>query len=221
MKKIITSFTLLLAIVTTASAQLNIKKVNSVSERFYKDTWVTVTWDGSAFMFNSSDPVTALTLSFTLGKDKTSALTTLQQIYDWFKTAENKTSITFEDNGTDITLYKADGMEIVISTGDPEFIRKEFNRRISGALVGTYQYKKKESTPHFSYIREKALLRPIEAISALTDPKYGATSTPVLAEQISETPEESVAKDTIVVQTPTDSTASVVAQPTDTTRTQR
>ena len=106
---------------------------------------------------NSSDPTTALTLSFTLGKDKSSALTTLQQIYDWFESAENKTSITFEDDGNEITLYKQDGMQIIITTGDAEFARKEYNRRLSGALVGTMQYKKKESTPHLSFIVKKAL----------------------------------------------------------------
>lgn len=175
MKRILISSIFLLCALFTASAQLNIKSTNSVSERFYKDTWATVTWNGSAFMFNSSDPTTALTLSFTLGKDKTSALTTLQQIYDWFESAENKTSITFEDDGNEITLYKQDGMQIIITTGDAEFARKEYNRRLSGALVGTMQYKKKESTPHLSFIIKKALVRSIEAISALADPKYGVT----------------------------------------------
>ena len=126
-------------------------------------------------MFNSSDPLTALTLSFTLGMDKTSALTTLQQIYDWFESAEKKSSITFEDDGNEITLYKQDNKEIIITTGDADYVRKEYSRRLSGALVGGIQYMKKESTPHFSYITKKALESSIDAISALTDPKYGTT----------------------------------------------
>lgn len=201
MKKIITSFVLLLTIVSSASAQLNIKSSNSVSERFYKDTWATVTWNGSAFMFNSSDPNTALTLSFTLGKDKASALTTLQQIYDWFEGAENKTSITFEDDGNDITLYKQDGLQILITTGDSEFARKEYSRRLSGALVGVSQYKKKEATPHFSYIQKKALVRSIEAITALTEPKYGVTP---VKEKV--TDEEPVAVPVPETESPVDTT---------------
>lgn len=176
MKKIILTIILLFVIITTASAQLNIKSSSSKSERFYKDNWVTITWNGNAFMFNSSDPNTALTLSFTLGNNKESALITLNQIYDWFESAEKKTSITFEDNGNEITLYKQDGLQIIISTGDSEFIRKEYSRRISGMLIGTQQYKKKESTPHFSFIKKKALVNGIEEISALTDPKYSITS---------------------------------------------
>ena len=39
--------------------------------------------------------------------------------------------------------------------------------------MGGVQYKKKEATPHFSYIQKKALVKTIEAISALSDSKYG------------------------------------------------
>lgn len=183
MKKIISTIILLFVIITTASAQLNIKSSSSKTERFYKDNWATITWNGNAFMFNSSDPVTALTLSFTLGNNKESALITLSQIYDWFESAEKKTSITFEDNGNEITLYKQDGLQIIISTGDPEFIRKEYSRRISGALIGSPQYRKKESTPHFSFIQKKALVKGIEEISALTEPQYGITSNDNLESQ--------------------------------------
>ena len=156
----------------TAFAQLNITSTSSRAEQFYHDQWITESWNGSAFIATSSDPVTALSLTFTLGADKASALTTLQQISKWFKGADSKSSITFEDNGKQITLYKQDNLQIIISTGDPEFIRKEYTRRLSGALIGTVQYKKKESTPHFSFITKNALEKMIWNTYTITDPKY-------------------------------------------------
>lgn len=172
MKKILLVFVLLYSTLSLAHAQLKIKSTGSESERFYKDTWATITWNGSSFMFNSSDPVTGLTLSFTLGVNKSAALTTLNQMCDFLDNSGNKASITFEDNGREITLYKIDAYEIGISNGDAEFIRKETSRRISGAILGTPQYAKKESTPHYSFIKKKALVESIEALSALSDPKY-------------------------------------------------
>lgn len=171
MKKIVVSV-LIFSISLISFAQLNIKSTSNKSDQIYKDTWATVTWNGSAFMLNSSDPVTALTLSITLGPDKAHALTTLNQIKEWFYSVETKSAITFEDDGREITLYKTASIEMVISNGDAEYIRKETSRRISGALLGTSQYAKKEATPHYSFIKERALLSMIENISALSDPKY-------------------------------------------------
>ena len=206
MKKFISTFILLFAIIATASAQLNIKSSSSGSERFYRDTWASVSWNGKAFIFNSSDPNTALTLSFTLGKDKETAILTLNQILDWFEKAAKKESITFEDDGQEITLYKQDGVQIIISNGDCEFIRREYSRRITGALVGGVQYKKKEATPHFSFIQKKALVKTIEAISALSDSKYG-NSAKVTVEP------ESQQEDTTVQPADTDSSQSAETNP--------
>lgn len=161
-----------LFIICSAFAQLNITSSGSKNETFYKDTWSTVTWNGKAFMFNSSDPVTGLTLSFTLGNIRSSAVTTLNQIFDFLEESESKSFITFEDNGKEITLYKIDSYELGISNGDAEYIRKETSRRISGALLGTQQYSKKDSTPHYSFIKRKALVESIETLTYLSDPKY-------------------------------------------------
>lgn len=70
---------------------------------------------------------------------------------------KKKSLITFEDDGNEITLYKQDNKEIIITTGDADYVRKEYSRRLSGALVGGIQYMKKEPTPHFSYITKKAI----------------------------------------------------------------
>ena len=172
MKKIILFLATALCLSGMAFAQLNIKSTSSKSETLYRDMWVSCSWNGSAFIMTSSDPQTSLSLSFTLGEDKASAYKTVYQIISWFDGAENKSSITFEDNGTDITLYKQDGAQIIISTGDAEFIRKEYSRRISGALAGTPQYRKDQRTPHLSFITNNAINEISRRIWTLTDPKY-------------------------------------------------
>lgn len=172
MKKIILIVVAICGLCFTSFAQLNIKSTSSKSETLYRDMWVSCSWNGAAFIMTSSDPQTSLSLTFTLGGDKASAYKTVYQIISWFDSAENKSSITFEDGGNDITLYKQDGAQIIISTGDAEFIRKEYSRRISGALAGTPQYRKDERTPHLSFITDKAINEISRRIWTLTDPKY-------------------------------------------------
>lgn len=153
-------------------AQLNIKNSSSKEERFYKDNWAQIVWNGNAFMFHSTDPETGMSLVFSLGSNREETITTLKDIQDWIDNTDKKSSITFEVDGMDITLYKPDNLQIIITTGDAVYAQKEYSQRLSGAVLGTAGYKRKEATPHFSFIQKKLLPNAIRTISELTDEKY-------------------------------------------------
>lgn len=170
MKRIIILICFIIASLN-AFAQLNITSSGSKSERFYKDQYLTVSWTGKEFLLNASDPVTALSIPVTLGITKTQAIMSIVQILDWVESSENQSYITIENNGEDILLYKRSGY-ICISNGDPDYVRKEMNRRLTSALAGGGAYRKKEATPVLSFITQKALRKIHEALEALNDPKY-------------------------------------------------
>lgn len=147
----------------------------SKADRIYKDNWCTITWNDSAFVFNSLDTETNHILSFTLGKNKASAIAKLEKMLEWYEEAEVKESVTFREGATNITFYKADVFKMIISDGDVEFCKSEFSKRLEGFtfVLGEAELDKRASAHHYSFLQKKALTKPITTIAALKDPKYG------------------------------------------------
>lgn len=155
-----------------AFAQLNIKSTETSEDTFYKDHWSQIIWDGNAFVFHSTDSKSGRSLTFILGSNKEKAIATLTDIQNWFDTAAKKSAITFEDNGRELTLYKQDNHQIVITTGDAVYAHKEFVRRAANSVVTSVGYMLQDSTPHFSLIKKDLFPKAIGKISELTEEKY-------------------------------------------------
>lgn len=150
-------------------------KQSSKADRIYKDNWATVTWCDSVFVFNSIDTETNHVLTFTLGKNKASAIAKLEKMLEWYEEAEVKEHVTFREGAKNITFFKASVIKMIISDGDVEFCKNEYSKRLEGFtfVLGEDEIDKRDSQHHYSQLLKKALTKPIQTISGLTDPKYG------------------------------------------------
>lgn len=168
MRKLIATL-LLLTVVVTAYAQT--KK----EDRIYKDNWSTVTWNGTDFVFNSIDTETHHVLSFTLGPNKAAAIAKLEKMLEWYEEAETKDHVTFPNGPTQITLYKASELKMVISDGDLEFCKSEYSKRLEGFtfVLGEAEIDRRAEAHHYSLLQKRALTKSAASIAALKDPKFG------------------------------------------------
>lgn len=164
----ITAFLSLLLVSMAAFAQ-------SKSDRIYKDNWSNISWCDSVFVFNSIDTETHHVLSFTLGRDKASAIAKLEKMLEWYEEAELKDHVTFREGSTLITFYKASELKMIISDGDVDFCKSEYSKRLEGFtfVMGEAEIGKREEKPHYSLLQKRALTKPVSTIAALKDPKYG------------------------------------------------
>lgn len=147
----------------------------SKADRIYKDNWSNVTWSGSAFIFNSIDTETHHVLSFTLGKDKASAIAKLEKMLEWYEEAEMKDHVTFREGSTQITFYKASELKMIISDGDVDFCKSEYSKRLEGFtfVLGEAEIDKRAEAHHYSLLQKRALTKSAASIAALKDPKFG------------------------------------------------
>ena len=152
-----------------ANAQLSVKSSSTKDDIISKDMYCSVRYTSNEGYFLITTDVaqnTHNTLSLFLGKDSTSAKLTLNDLYDWFTTTENKSSLVVTDTKTneDLTLYRVMRKTYIMTNGDAEYARKVYNKLVMNQTVGTPKSKNNGNSPIMGYITEKVLK---EALSIL------------------------------------------------------
>lgn len=152
-----------------ANAQLSVKSSTTKDDMISKDMYCSVRHIPNEGYFLTTTDVaqnTHSTLSLFLGKDNASAKLTLNDLYDWFTTAENKSSLVVTDtkSNEELTLYRVIKKTYIITNGDAEYARKVYNKLIMNQTIGTPKSKSNGSSPIMGYITEKVLK---EALSIL------------------------------------------------------
>ena len=151
-----------------ANAQLSVKSSSTKDDMISKDMYCSVRYipNEGYFLITTDAQNTQKLLSLFLGKDNASAKLTLNDLYVWFTTAENKSSLVVTDNKSnkDLTLYRVMKKTYIMTNGDAEYARKRYNNLIMSKTIGTPANKELEFSPTMGYITEKVLK---EALSIL------------------------------------------------------
>lgn len=117
----------------------------------------------------SSDKLqgTNATLELFLGKDKESALMTLNDLYNWFEAAKNKSSVVVKDakSGESLTLYRVSKGTYLITDGDAEYARRTYNQSLTSSIAGGVKQKNNAASPVVGYVTAKVMKGAIAKLS--------------------------------------------------------
>lgn len=118
---------LALCLSISAMAQLNIQSSSTKEDIITKGPYGSIRLTADGYVLHSTDNIhnTNAIISLLLGKDKASAITTINQLVQWCADSKNKATITVLDelSGEEVTIYKVNGSSMAISTGGEEYIR--------------------------------------------------------------------------------------------------
>ena len=162
MKKFFILCLMALAVCVNANAQLSVKSSSTKDDIISKDVYCSVRYTSNEGYYLITTDVaqnTHNTLSLFLGQDDVSAKLTLKDLYNWFTTAENKSSIVVTDtkSNEDLTLYRHMNKSYIMTNGDAEYARKVINKLMMNSIVGTPKSKNNGNSPIMGYITEKVL----------------------------------------------------------------
>lgn len=173
MKKL---FITLVAVLATfsAMAQLNVQYESSSEDIIVKGgSFGSLRQSKEGITLYITDMHTGQSMVFVLGKDRASALQTLEDIAVWFDRAKNKSYLEVKDAvGADYTIGKCGGY-LYLTNGDGEYIRKFYTDEVLTALFGstsgpkgTFNTKGQYSadTPRIGYITASILNKGIKRL---------------------------------------------------------
>ena len=152
-----------------ANAQLSVKSSTTKDDIISRDMYCTIRYTPNEGYFLITTDVAQNshnTLSLFLGKDDVSAKLTIKDLYDWFTTAENKSSIVVTDtkSNEDLTLYRHMAKTYIMTNGDTEYARKVYNKLIMNQTFGTPKSKNNGNSPIMGYITEKVLKKALSIL---------------------------------------------------------
>lgn len=170
MKKILSLVALVCLCTVSAHAQLNVTASSSSEDTVSRDMYCSVRGNSEgSYSLITSDKLqgTNATLELFLGKDKESALLTLNDLLTWFETAKNKSSLVVADakTGEDLTLYRVSKGTYLITDGDAEYARRTYNQNLTGNIAGGVKPKHNAASPVVGYVTTKVMRGAIEKLS--------------------------------------------------------
>lgn len=162
MKKIFILCLMAFVMCVNANAQLLVKSSTTKDDIISKDMYCSVRYASNEGYFLITTDVaqnTHNTLSLFLGKDCASAKLTLKDLFDWFTTTENKSSVVVTDtkSNEELTLYRHMKKAYIMTNGNAEYARKVYNSLIMNQIIGTPKNKNNGNSPIMGYISEKVL----------------------------------------------------------------
>ena len=158
----------------SAMAQLNVQYESSSQDIIVKGgSYGSLRQSKEGITLYVTDMHTGQSMVFVLGKDRASALQTLEDMSVWFNRAKNKTYLEVKDAvGKEYTLGKVGG-NLLLTTGDGEYIRKFYADEVLTALFGstsgpngTFNTKGQHTanTPLIGYITDSMLSKGIKRL---------------------------------------------------------
>lgn len=167
MKKLL--FILIASVISfSAMAQLNVQSSSGKEDIIAKNQYATVQLTANGYVVSVNDWIgdSNARLDLFLGKTKESAAMTLNDILKWHAGAKNKDNIIVLDKLTEkeLTLYRYNGLTIVLSEGNSEFIRKSINAKFNTGLLGAPNKKTHSNTPIGGQLTVKVLEKAYEEL---------------------------------------------------------